>query len=63
MDLTDPRRFDVNDHPLLNKTVVHPETGKPVKVTRCITTRFGVLAQLDGQCETAYLPSKLKEVR
>lgn len=62
MDHTDPRRFDVPEHPLIGKTVVHPDTGKPAKVTRVVTTRYGALAQLDGNALHAWLPRSLKEI-
>ena len=61
MDHTDPRRFGV-DHQIVGKTVIHPDTGKPALVTRCVMTRFGVLAQLNGDGQRAWLPNSLKEV-
>lgn len=39
--------------------VVHPDTHRAAFVTRFVSTRFGILAQLDGKPERAWLVSAL----
>jgi hypothetical protein len=53
IDDTNLTRVDV-EHPILHQFVHHPNTGTRALVTRCITTRFGILANLDGDNQTAW---------